>query len=164
MGVNTRLMENNFVLAYIPQKMDGKKSPLLSFLDSTRQVTRISFQMADLGTKQMDALTNKIQFTVDSIFPPNRYNVTITGNSVVYAKGTNFLIRNLFESVAIAIVLISLLMALLFSSFKMILVSMFFSNGSSSYINCLIKHSGSCFNSNCIGIFFLSLTAFGTKK
>jgi Predicted exporters of the RND superfamily len=117
-------MENNFVLAYIPQKMDGKKSPLLSFLDSTRQVTRISFQMADLGTKQMDALTNKIQFTVDSIFPPNRYNVTITGNSVVYAKGTNFLIRNLFESVAIAIVLISLLMALLFSSFKMILVSM----------------------------------------
>jgi len=117
-------MENNFVLAYIPQKMDGKKSPLQSFLDSTRQVTRISFQMADLGTKQMDALTNKIQFTVDSIFPPNRYNVTITGNSVVYAKGTNFLIRNLFESVAIAIILISLLMALLFSSFKMILVSM----------------------------------------
>jgi len=43
---------------------------------------------------------------------------------VVYAKGTNFLIKNLFESVGIAIFLISLLMALLFSSFRMILVSM----------------------------------------
>ncbi|HUW06659.1 MAG TPA: MMPL family transporter [Williamwhitmania sp.] len=117
-------MENNFVIAYIPQKMDGKRSPLHSFLDSTKQVTRISFQMADLGTKKMDALTHQIQQTVDSIFPKDRYNVIITGNSVVYAKGTNFLIRNLFQSVAIAIILISLLMALLFSSFKMILVSM----------------------------------------
>lgn len=117
-------MENNFVLAYIPQKIEGKTNPLQSFLDSTKQVTRISFQMADIGTKQMDALTKQIQQTVDSIFPKDRYNVTITGNSVVYAKGTNFLIRNLFESVIIAIILISLLMALLFSSFKMILVSM----------------------------------------
>lgn len=61
---------------------------------------------------------------VDSIFDPARFKVKLTGNSVVYAKGTNFLIKNLFESVGIAILLISLLMALLFSSLRMILVSM----------------------------------------
>jgi len=72
----------------------------------------------------MDSLMNDILPKVDSIFDPTKYNVSVTGNSVVYAKGTNFLIKNLFESVLIAIGLISLLMALLFSSFRMILVSM----------------------------------------
>ena len=61
---------------------------------------------------------------VDTIFDKTKFNVKVTGNSVVYARGTNFLIRNLFESVIIAIVLISILMAFLFSSFRMILVSM----------------------------------------
>ena len=118
-------MEKNFILSYIPQNSQGKGASLLkSFLDSTKQVTRISFQMADVGTKHMDSLMASIQPQVDSIFDPAKFDVKLTGNSVVYAKGTNFLIRNLFESVGIAILLISLLMALLFSSLRMILVSM----------------------------------------
>ena len=118
-------MEKNFILSYIPQNMESKGANMLeSFLDSTKQVTRISFQMADVGTKHMDSLMAAIHPQVDSIFDPATYDVKMTGNSVVYAKGTNFLIRNLFESVGIAILLISLLMALLFSSFRMILVSM----------------------------------------
>jgi hypothetical protein len=50
--------------------------------------------------------------------------VQITGNSVVYARGTEFLIKHLFQSVLIAIGFISLLMALMFSSVRMIVVSM----------------------------------------
>ena len=117
-------MESSFILSYLPKKQEGKKNPLQSFVDSTKQVTRISFQMQDVGTKRMEFLKHAIDSTVREIFDSERYNVTVTGNSVVFAKGTNFLIRNLFESVVIAIVLISLLMALLFSSFRMILVSM----------------------------------------
>lgn len=119
-------MEKNFILGYIPQKVQaGSGSDLLkSFLDSTKQITRISFQMADVGTKHMDSLMAEIRPQVDSILPPSKFKVDITGNSVVYAKGTNFLIKNLFESVLIAIVLISLLMVFLFSSFRMIMVSM----------------------------------------
>jgi len=118
-------LEKNFILSYIPQKVQGSGSDLLkSFLDSTKQITRISFQMADVGTNRMDSLMAKIRPQVDSIFDPAKFKVKVTGNSVVYAKGTNFLIRNLFESVIIAIILISILMAFLFSSFRMILVSM----------------------------------------
>ncbi len=119
-------MEKNFILGYIPQKVQaGSSADLLkSFLDSTKQTTRISFQMADVGTNHMDSLMASILPRVDSIFAPSKYKVTITGNSVVYAKGTNFLIKNLFESVLIAIAMISLLMVFLFSSFRMILVSM----------------------------------------
>jgi hypothetical protein len=118
-------MEKNFIFGYIPQDVQGSESGLLkSFLDSTKQMTRISFQMADVGTNHMDSLMADILPQVDSIFDPAKYTVKVTGNSVVYAKGTNFLIKNLFESVMIAIVLISILMAFLFTSFRMILVSM----------------------------------------
>ncbi len=118
-------MEKNFILSYIPQKVQGSGGDLLkTFIDSTKQITRISFQMADVGTKHMDALMSNILPQVDSIFDKSKFNVKVTGNSVLYAKGTNFLILNLFESVIIAIILISILMAFLFSSFRMILVSM----------------------------------------
>jgi len=117
-------MESGFVMSYMPKKVEGQKNPLQSFLDSTKQVTRLSFQMQDVGTKRMEYITHAIDSTVKTIFDSERYDVKITGNSVVYAKGTNFLINNLFESVVIAIIMISLLMALLFSSFRMILVSM----------------------------------------
>jgi len=118
-------MESNFILGYLPKNTgEGNANLLRTFLDSTQQSTRISFQMADITTKDMYALLSEIQPQVDSIFDSEKYDVQITGNSVVYARGTTFLIRHLFESVLIAIVLISLLMALLFSSFRMILVSM----------------------------------------
>jgi len=124
-------MEKNFILSYIPQNIKGSREPgtsgsnlLKSFIDSTKQITRISFQMADVGTKHMDSLMAKILPQVNTIFDKSKFNVKVTGNSVVYAKGTNFLIRNLFESVIIAIIMISILMAFLFSSFRMILVSM----------------------------------------
>jgi len=118
-------VEKGFIMGYLPKHQNGMKTNLLySYLDSTKQYTRVSFQMADIGTHHMDSLMAKIHPQIDSIFSPEKYNVIVTGNSVVYARGTNFLIRNLFDSVLIAIVLISLLMALLFSSFRMILVSM----------------------------------------
>jgi hypothetical protein len=118
-------MEKNFIFGYIPQNVEGNGNSLLkSFVDSTKQITRISYQMADVGTNHMDSLMASILPQVDSIFDREKFDVKVTGNSVVYAKGTNFLIRNLFESVIIAIILISILMAFLFSSFRMILVSM----------------------------------------
>ncbi|MBP7509221.1 MAG: MMPL family transporter [Prolixibacteraceae bacterium] len=118
-------MESNFILSYLPKDASADKSNLLnSYIDSTMQITRVSYQMKDVSTIEMNNLLEKIRPQVDSIFDPEKYDVTITGNSVVFAKGTNFLIKHLFESVLIAVVLISLLMALLFSSFKMILVSM----------------------------------------
>jgi predicted RND superfamily exporter protein len=116
--------EAAFILSYLPKTSGKKGNVLKSFIDSTKQYTRVSFQMVDLGTRQMEALLKKVKPGVDSIFDPAKYTVGITGNSVVYAEGTNFLIRNLFESVAYAIILISLLMSLMFRSVKMIMVSM----------------------------------------
>ncbi len=116
--------EKNFVLSYFPRKADGQKHMLTSFIDSTQRYTRVSFQMADIGTNAMNRVLDSIRPQVAEIFPAEDYDVKITGNSLVYTRGTEFLIKHLFQSVLIAIGFISILMALMFSSVRMIVVSM----------------------------------------
>ncbi len=118
-------MESSFIMSYLPKNTSKGNTELLnSYIDTTYQITRVNYHIADLPTNRLDSVMAKIQPQIDSLFPAGKFEVKITGNSIVYARGTNFLIRHLFESVTIAIILISLLMALLFSSFRMILVSM----------------------------------------
>ncbi len=116
--------EKNFVLSYFPRKAEGQKHMISTFIDSTQRYTRVSFQMADLSTNEINHLLDSIRPKVAEIFPTKDYDVQLTGNSLVYARGTEFLIKHLLESVLLAIGFISLLMALMFSSVRMIAVSM----------------------------------------
>jgi predicted RND superfamily exporter protein len=52
------------------------------------------------------------------------YDVVLTGTSVVFTKGTTYLVKNLFISLMIAICIIAIVMAILFNSFRMVLVSL----------------------------------------
>jgi len=94
-----------------------------SFLDDDRQKIRITTQMADVGTQEMDALFARLRPEIDAIFNPEEFDVLMTGTSVVFLEGTNYLVKNLFTSLAIAMVVIALLMAVLFNSFRMVLIS-----------------------------------------
>ena len=49
----------------------------------------------------------------------------ITGSGVLYTKGTTYMVKNLFTSLILAIIVIAVLMSFLFKSFKMVLVSLF---------------------------------------
>lgn len=113
-----------FMAGYIPQLKSKKRTILNNFIDSNYQVTRISVQMANVGTKEIDSIERSLRPTIDSIFNPAKYKVTMTGTSLVFLKGTNFLIRNLWESIALAVVVIALLLAFLFTSWRMILISL----------------------------------------
>lgn len=115
--------ERGFILSY--NDGNGGESDLLKgFIDSARQITRVSFQMKDVGTDEMDRLIAEIRPKVDSIFNPERYNIRLTGTSIVYLRGTDYLVKNLFVSLGIAVVLISLLMARMFRSWRMVVVSL----------------------------------------
>jgi len=103
---------------------DNEKGNFSSFIDSTNRYTRVSFQMADVGTKEMDEILNEIQPIIDDIFPKEDYDVYTTGTSVTFLKGTGYLIENLFTSLSLAIFLIAILMSILFSSVRMVLVSL----------------------------------------
>jgi predicted RND superfamily exporter protein len=48
----------------------------------------------------------------------------MTGTSVVFLKGTDYLVKNLFMSLGLAVVIITILMALIFSSVRMIIISL----------------------------------------
>ncbi len=116
--------EKNFIMQYVP-KMDGDNRTILnSFVDTSLQVTRISVQMANIGTKDIQRIKDELRPEIDKIFPPARFDVQITGTSVVYLKGTNYLAKNLLTSLLLALVAISILMALLFSSARMVVISM----------------------------------------
>ena len=116
--------EKNFILSYVPNLANGKKGILNAFVDSNFQTTRISVQMANIGTNDIDRILKNIEPKIDSIFPPNKYDVHLTGTSVVFLKGTNYLVKNLFMSLMLAVVIITILMALIFSSARMILISL----------------------------------------
>lgn len=103
---------------------DTRKNKFSGFIDGENRKTRISFRMADIGTQEMDALLAEIQPIIDDIFPPKEYNVTLTGTSVTFLKGTNYLVENLLTSLILAIILIASLMSILFSSVRMVLVSL----------------------------------------
>lgn len=117
--------EKDFILSYVPDFAQGKKGIINSFIDSTMQITRISVQMANIGTTEIERIRQELRPAIDSIFPREQFNVDITGTSVVFLEGTNFLVKDLFSSLLIALIVISLLMALLFSTLRMILVSLF---------------------------------------
>ncbi|MGM0375944.1 MAG: efflux RND transporter permease subunit [Bacteroidota bacterium] len=118
-------MERNFIMSYIPQG-DGDDGPgfVSSFVDSTRQRARISFRMEDVGTTRMEGLNQDIQAVTDSIFPPEDYETSVTGSSIVFFKGTDYLVRNLFLSLGLAVLLIALFMAWMFRSVRMVIVSL----------------------------------------
>ena len=101
----------------------AKKDQFKSFLDSTKQITRVSVQMADVGSIRMKELVKELKPRIDSIFPPDQYNVKMTGSSVMFLKGNDYLVRNLQESVLLAVILISLVMITLFMSFRMVWIS-----------------------------------------
>ena len=118
-------IEMNFILSYAANSGGkGNGNLLKSFVDSNRQVTRVSFQMADVGSKRMNSLIDEIKPRIDSIFNPERYKVDITGTSIIYVKGTNYLLDNLRDSLLIAVGLIAILMWILFRGFKMIFISL----------------------------------------
>jgi uncharacterized protein len=97
---------------------------LNSFMDSTKQYTRVSVQMADIGTKEMDILFQDIYPKIQEIFPTDKYQVDIVGPSIIFLKGTTYLVKNLKTSLLLAIGIIVVIMSLLFSSWRMVLVSL----------------------------------------
>ncbi|HSG68567.1 MAG TPA: MMPL family transporter [Bacteroidales bacterium] len=99
-------------------------NPFHSFIDSTNRITRISIQMANIGTKEIQSITDRLRPQIDEIFPPEEYNVVLTGTSVVFLKGSSYLVRNALMSLLLAVVVISMLMALLFTSARMIVISL----------------------------------------
>lgn len=114
--------EKVFIKKYL-DNTKGNTDMLSAYVDSTKQFARISVPMKDVGSIEMDSLIADLTPKITAIFPPEKYKVELTGPGVVYLKGTKYLVKNLLQSLALAILIIGALMAFLFKSFRMIAMS-----------------------------------------
>ncbi len=115
--------EINFIMQYAGSN-EADAGLLHSFIDSAQQVTRISIRMKDVGTVRMEELYTSFNADIDSVFTSDNYDVTVTGSSITFFKGTQYLLRSLFTSLGLAILLISVFMAFMFSSWRMVIMSL----------------------------------------
>lgn len=116
--------EQGFILSYAKNATKNSKENLMkSYVDSTGQYARITTFMRDDNGGAIPKIEAEIRKEADKIFPPDRYNVTITGKALVFQKGTGYLLDNLLSSLVFAFFLTALLIGFMFRSFKMILVS-----------------------------------------
>ncbi len=115
--------EKAFILSYTNSASENTNL-LESFVDSTGQIARITTFMKDIGTDKMEGIRTDIEKKINKVLPSDRYDITITGKALVFMKGTKYLVNNLVTSLALAILLISIFMAYMFRSFRMIIVSL----------------------------------------
>ena len=95
-----------------------------SFIDSNKQEARISVSMRDVGSYRLPKILDTIQQKADSIFDKSNYTVQLTGASVTFLTGSNFIIEGLKESIMWAFGLIAVCMMYLFRSFRILLCSL----------------------------------------
>ena len=120
----------SFVAPYINMKADtsNKKTILAklvsSFMDSTKQETRISVNMADVGSKRLPEILNDIEKKSSELFDSTKYNIQLTGSSVTFLEGSSFIINGLKQSILWAFLLIGACMLYLFKSFRILLCSL----------------------------------------
>lgn len=120
-----------FLAPYLRMKGGNASGPastfsklVSSFMDSTRQVARLSVNMKDVGSQKLPVLLDSLEPKVTAIFDTAHYKVTFTGTSVIFQEGTRFIINGLMESIVLAFVLIMLCMLYLFRSWRMLLISL----------------------------------------
>jgi predicted RND superfamily exporter protein len=120
--------------ANIESNSKDKQNQFAAFIDSTKRYTRVSIQMADIGSIRMKELVDELRPRIDSVFNfdyetntwvslENKYNVVLTGNSLMFLTGNRFLVQNLLESVLLAVILIAIVLYTLFMSPRMIFIS-----------------------------------------
>lgn len=93
-----------------------------SYADTTGRY-RLSLKVGDIGSQKMASLiSDRLQPKADEIFGEN--NVIITGTTKLFLEGNKYLIKNLRYSLFLAVFLISIIMALLFRSLRMVIISL----------------------------------------
>jgi predicted RND superfamily exporter protein len=128
------LLPNSFDGAFVgeylrPNKDDSSNKNnlakmLTSFIDTSRQSTRISINMADVGTEKLPVLLKGIEQKANEIFDTASYKIQLTGTSITFLEGSRFIVNGLKESIFWAFLLIAVCMLYLFKSARILVCSL----------------------------------------
>lgn len=126
-------LPNSFDIAFVgdylrPQKDAGSQNNLSkllsSFIDTARESTRMSINMADVGTQKLPVVLRNLQSETDKLFDSSKYKITFTGSTITFLEGSVYIINGLKESLLWAFLFISLCMLYLFKSFRILICSL----------------------------------------
>ena len=116
--------EESFILPYIKNSLDSTKdNQLKSYITADGSVARITTFIKDENGEKMEDIEAQLRNKINKIFPSPRYEVIMTGKASVFQKGTKYLLDNLLSSLLFAFLITAGLVAIMFRSFKMVLVS-----------------------------------------
>src|SRR5688572_315785 len=138
--------ERNFIFSYLAKQGKGENKRLLrNFVDTTGQRTRISLRTADVGSRELDVLLNtKIKPEIRKIWggdevketdegntmsfqregADNKQSVSLTGTTLLFLKGNEYLINSLGMSLLQAFVLVTLIIVFLFRSSSAVIITL----------------------------------------
>lgn len=115
-------MSGLFILNYLKNSSPG--SGLMNrYVDADKSTVRMTFPMKDVGSKRLNLVLAELKTRIDTLFPPQTYQVNLTGSSILFIKGANYMVKNLYESLLLAILLIAAVMMLLFRNFTMVIIA-----------------------------------------
>ena len=112
------------LLPYIKNSLkNSKDNQLKSYISNDGSIARITTFIKDENGEKMKSIETQLRNKINKIFPSPKYEVIITGKSLVFQKGTKYLLDNLLSSLLFAFLITAGLVAIMFRSFKMVLVS-----------------------------------------
>lgn len=94
-----------------------------SLINADESKLHIIIQIEDLMYEDMMLLLEDVNALAEASFDTDEIGVTLSGVSVLFMRSTDFLINNLFLSLGLAILIISALMAALFKTPRMVVIS-----------------------------------------
>ncbi|WP_298391864.1 MMPL family transporter [Flavobacterium sp.] len=112
------------LLPYIKNSLkNSKDNQLKSYISNDGSIARITTFIKDENGEKMKSIEAQLRNKINKIFPSPKYEVIITGKALVFQKGTKYLLDNLLSSLLFAFLITAGLVAIMFRSFKMVLVS-----------------------------------------
>ncbi|MFM7022038.1 MAG: efflux RND transporter permease subunit [Flavobacteriales bacterium] len=111
-------------MAKASTKKSSGNNMLSRFVDTSRQVLRISVPMNDVVSVRVSEIKKDILPKIREIFPEAYYKVDVTGPSIMYARATELLFDNLYSSIVLAVVIIAAFIAYSFRSTRMVIIAL----------------------------------------
>jgi uncharacterized protein len=105
-------------------KKNNLANLLSSFIDTAKESTRMSINMADVGTKKLPVILDGIRNRTNELFDTSKYKITFTGSTVTFLEGSTFIINGLKQSLLWAFLFIALCMLYLFKSLRILICSL----------------------------------------
>ena len=155
--------EQGFVLRALAGAQPTGHDPaalLHTLVDSSGQQARLSLRMADVGSNRLDTLMHQqIAPAARHLFAGSRLQAHLTGTTLLFTKGTAYLIRTLQNSLLLAFGLVGLVVGLLFRSGRAVvfalvpnLVTLLLTGGLMGFLGIPLKPSTALIFSIALGI------------